>query len=241
MNNILSIDLDILFSPGLGLCHDFPDKMPREIFWENVYKDFDKEFFNYNKEYYNALKKIVEHYTNKVEKIYIGKDHSSIIEALDLEKKHFLNYSFDIYNIDFHHDIGYSINDEEEVVHNFVCNCGNWVGLLNHSGYINKYSWYYGYGSVYKTNVLDDNRNPLTPRNMNKKEFSNSFPENLDLKMLYITYSPLWIPLGQENIIKEIISLIPKEKRVYLNEAYYSISTRKNFLNHNFYDDIIFE
>jgi hypothetical protein len=59
--------------------------------------------------------------------------------------------------------------------------------------------------------------------------------------MLYITYSPLWIPLGQENIIKEIIALIPKEKIVYLNEPYYFISTRKNFLNHNFYDDIIFE
>lgn len=235
-NHILSIDLDIIFSNSLGLCTSFSDRMAREAFWDQVYRDFKKEYFQPNREYCKQLKKILNSYIYKVDKIYIGQDHSSIIQALDMEKDKFnKDYSFDIHNIDFHHDISYGQTDEDEVTESFVCNCGSWVGLLNHCGYINSYTWYYGFGSNFREKALLGGDNPLTPRRLHRLPFENiNFPMELDIKMLYITFSPLWIPYGQEDIVFNILNSLPKEKIVFLKDPYFCNQERKDFLNHHY-------
>lgn len=234
-NQILSIDLDILFSNSLGLCTTFSERMPREVFWKRVYQDFKPEFFNCNQDYYNKLTKILNLYANRVDKIYVGQDHSSIIEALDLEKSNFNNYSFNIHNIDFHHDISYGQTDEDEVVESFICNCGSWVGLLNHCGYINSYTWYYGFGSNFREKALFSEENPLTPRRVDRISFEYSgFPMDLDIKMLYITFSPLWIPYGQESVILKLLNSLPSDKIVFLKDPYFNNQERKDFLNHSY-------
>lgn len=87
MNTILSIDLDILFSPYVGIYDKitYNDK-PLEFLWDSIGKTYNIWDFRINEKYYDNIKKILNNYIPQVSTIYIGNDHSSILNAIELEK-----------------------------------------------------------------------------------------------------------------------------------------------------------
>jgi len=112
MNTILSIDLDILFSPYVGIYNKdiFNDKS-LEYLWQSLSKTYNIWDFKINEEFLLYIKNILKVYIPQVKTIYIGNDHSSILSAIELEKNNFnIPYLFDIYNIDYHHDVVYNDN-----------------------------------------------------------------------------------------------------------------------------------
>ena len=122
-------------------------------------------------------------------------DHSGILTAMEHQKKNFdFPYEFDLYNIDYHHDIFYDQYQNEEIINNKQAHCGNWVGFLTYYKFINKYYWYYGEGSFLNEDQLigiNFQAFPDTTRFLLNKNFD----KKLNIDLLYISISPQWIPI----------------------------------------------
>lgn len=95
---------------------------------------------SYNKIYLEQLKKLVVKL--KPKQVYWGNDHSSIILAIkDALDKKIISAPFILYNIDHHHDINYSPQQEEIVDKYDMANCGSWISYLNKYELIDEYFW----------------------------------------------------------------------------------------------------
>lgn len=234
MNTILSIDLDILFSPYIGIYNSLIQGLPsHELTWEFLDTQYNQASFFPNKEYYEILEKIIRYYSLQVNEVYIGEDHSSILTAIEHNKDIFTNpYQFNIYNIDFHHDITYQ---EKECVNNFdkkLSNCSDWVGFLNYHNFLNTYHWWHAPSSSFDKKLFNEEFINVMPKNFYEYDLENNFPLDLNIDMLYITFSTPWIPPCYYFVIKELlINNIKKEKMKYLPYSFIPGGFIKPFLN----------
>ena len=234
MDKIISIDLDICMSPYCGIYNQYVNPQEDTIYnWEKIKNQIDINYFSPNFEYINIINKIIETYYEQTNKIYIGYDHSSILNIIEKEKDNFsFSYLFDVYNIDYHHDISYSENQENLVIEQKIADCGSWVGFLNYYNCINNYYWYYGIGSEYDNEGLP--AIPLTPINLKKEILNQNFPLDLkDVKILFISTSNPWIPINCYYFINNLINNLKEtNKNIEFIDGEYSINRdRKNFLN----------
>lgn len=232
MNTILSIDLDILFSPYIGIYNDeIKNDLSCNEIWDNIKQRMDDTQFIVNQSYLNTIKTILNFYKKQVNKIYIGFDHSSILTAIQKEKHLFtIPYSFILYNIDYHHDIFYTDHQAYKIQHTIDIDCGDWVGFLTYHDFISQYHWYYGIGSSISEKRLTDLNHQAYP-NMVKFLFNETFPQDLNIDLLFISISPQWIPIHQYEIIKNIIIQLPQEKIIFLDTPYTINKEEKEFLS----------
>ena len=231
MNTILSIDLDILFTPYIGIYNDYIDcKKSCNQNWKDIKEKFFINNISINQEYLTILNNILKIYSEKVNTIYVGFDHSSILTAIEKEKNNFkLPYSFIIHNIDFHHDIFYGQYQSDDIKYFNIANCGDWVGFLAYNNFLTQYYWYYGIGSVFDERMLKKDNQKAIPSFLNK-EFNKDFSLYLNIDLLFISISPQWIPISQYSYIKDILLKLPQEKIHFFNEPYFVGSEEKNFL-----------
>lgn len=234
MNNILSIDLDIVFSPYVGLYNNLVgDIYNVDYIWERISQIYDIKNFFPNEEYKKLIIDIINHYKTQVDTVYIGEDHSSILNALNEEKNNFKKpYKFNIYNIDFHHDIIYNDGDIVTIPLG-LSSCANWIGFLNYFNFINSYTWWKSPQSTFKVFELTDKFRDFSPVNLKQYEFSNLFPTNLKIDMLYITFSAPWIPPKYYSVIQDILSNVDKDQIKYMPNFYTTTCVRKPFLSLN--------
>lgn len=249
MNNIISIDLDIITSP-YGACYkDFISSYQNREYNFNTINNFvDLSSYSLNLNLLRQIQTIISYYEQQVDIIYLGFDHSSILNAIEQEKEKFnQDYRFNIYNIDLHHDITYGQNDEEQIVNSEICNCGNWVGYLNFNNYIKNYIWYKGIDSWFDKEKMTDVKNPFCPKRMKIENNLVNFPMDLSISILYITFSPPWIPITFDNNIVELLKNINKpiyyypgpffnnyQKRDFLNnkaEKFFYTNLKEGFIN----------
>lgn len=233
MDTILSIDLDILMSPYCGIYNHFIDtEKDDEFLWDFIGKIHQITEFNINEDYEKIIINILNNYIQKVDKVYIGYDHSSILSAIQEERNSLnQNYLFNIYNIDYHHDIFYNDIQKKNIIDSKYADCGSWVGFLNYYNCVNSYHWVKGIGAEFDTNqIYDDN---FCPKNLFIHTLDNNFPLDIpNIKILYITKSNPWFPQHCLIKINDIIeNNIPQNKIKYL-EGPYSINHNKlSFLN----------
>lgn len=230
MNAILSIDLDILFSPYVGIYNKdvFNDK-PLEFLWgESMSKHYNIWDFKINEEYTKIIKNILNNYIPQIKTIYIGNDHSSILNAIELEKNNFkMPYCFDIYNIDYHHDVVYGDSQQDKIIRCGTADCGNWVGYLNYYKYVNEYFWYRGIGSEFNKDIMLFSE--VVPK-MNRYLLDNTFPLNLDIDLLFISISPPWIPNCYYSKINDLLLELPQDKIKYFKYPFFINEDKPNFL-----------
>ena len=234
MDKIISIDLDICMSPYCGIYNQYVDPQEDKIYnWEKIKDQININHFSPNLDYINLINKIIENYYQTVDKIYIGYDHSSILNVIEKEKNNLsYPYLFDVYNIDYHHDISYSENQENLVINQKIADCGCWVGFLNYYNCINNYNWYYGIGSEYDIKGLKEIS--LNPINFKKEIFNSNFHMDLkDVKILFHSTSDPWIPTNCFYFIENLINELKNKKYniEFLNGEYSINRDRKKFLN----------
>lgn len=102
----------------------------RKFIWDSRYRDPDLEKIGVNKETYDGLITICKDFYGRC---FVADSHR---HAYDFIMEHtFFDEEFEVYNIDFHHDL-YNYRSADERV-----NCGNWGTILREDRPNMKYVW----------------------------------------------------------------------------------------------------
>ena len=231
MNTILSIDLDIIFSPYVGIYNNLATcQLPPDTVWKNIQNSYYIDDFEPNKKYLDLILCVINNYQNKVNKIYIGEDHSCILSAMQQEKNIWnFPYKFNLYNIDYHHDIFYTPDQGKLIEEHGIADCGCWVGYLTYFDYINKYYWYCGLGADVEEDMLMDVNEKAVPET--QRIVFNNFPQNLNIDLLFISLSWPWIPPNYYNIIKEVLNIVNYDKVQFLKYPFFYNRAKQDFLD----------
>lgn len=122
--NILSLDLDIFFP-----CHKYHDiQKIKNLSVDEFWKIVDTLNINYEPDYDKIYKVLDMIKCVEVNNINIITEHVEILDMLKSYK------DVDLWNIDFHHDMGYSIIRSKP-------NSENWVLHAKFDKLINSYTW----------------------------------------------------------------------------------------------------
>lgn len=172
---IVTIDFDIIMSPCIDVYND------SDLTVDEYLNKFD--FLGWmaaDLELYQILTNFVMSFDKS--KIYFIYDHHDIVDHLkDIEEK------IDLYNIDYHHDIGY----EDEKFWNSPLqeyNEGNWVKRLWDENKLNSYIWLKDYKSY---DLNEKGEKYLTDSYI---VYNYNLKELLDADALYISLSAPWVP-----------------------------------------------
>lgn len=188
---ILSIDFDIIMYPCIKLYNGDVngDDNPVDL-WRGLEDEYGLE--NYNILTYDArvLKEITKLITiNKNKPIHFIQEHQEIVDHLkttsgwDIDK-------YDIYNIDFHHDMWYRDTDFADILKKDEYNCSDWLGYLYLTKRTSNVTWLKApnsedlsikaYGGEVKLNTL------------RIREFYRL--NEIDFDEIYFCLSPQWVP-----------------------------------------------
>lgn len=155
VKNVLSIDMDYIMNPTIGLYNDWVSfgeykTMKPEEFWQALYKKIDMEpHLEYDKE---ALLYIVKTFSRAIaslpkDAIYFSLEHDGILNFLCADEKK-IGETYEIYNIDHHHDIYYG-QEQKDLIDRFdYTDPANWVYYLGKNKKIEEYHWLRGSNSV---------------------------------------------------------------------------------------------
>ena len=224
---ILSIDFDIIMSPIIQLYNDLVTPYDnRERNWDEIfYVRKIENLLSFDKEIYEKINKILLECFNQKKKIYIGRDHSSLLSVIaEYIKNKEINGPMEIINIDHHHDIYYNEDQIKNFTfYNYPC-CGSWAGYLDNLNLLKKYYW------INNSTSLDffplDNRDFLL-NNLeitNIKDFEISSYDNIDF--IYFCSSLSYIPPQYDDLFLFTLKLLIEEKEknngeiIYYNSSY---------------------
>lgn len=179
MKKILTIDFDIIMNPSIDLYND------SDLGVDEFLNKFDFiPVISADLNLYRDLTEIVLKYINNITFIY---DHHDIVDFLKDEEE-----PFELYNIDYHHDIGYeeknkwhiplSENDYHE---------GNWVRYLYNINKIQKYIWYKSY---YSSSPDAEIEKYLTEEHLIHNTNIELFTKEIEFDRVYISLSSEWVP-----------------------------------------------
>ena len=188
---ILSIDLDIIMHPTIDLYNDeaIESEDPHVLwaFLENEYNYEKNNTLYFDPNVLLNLAKLIKNNQNKP--IYFIQNHEEIVNNLK-QQSDYLSTKYNIYNIDFHHDIWYDTEDALEKWKKDQYDCGNWLGYLYFKKKLSSITWLKApnskplgtpiYGKNFKLNT------------MTLGDFDKLNKVNFD--EVYFCLSPQWIP-----------------------------------------------
>ena len=225
---ILSIDLDIIMEPCIQLYNR--DVKPGEVGlrhsnWDTLYKTLDlKRHLSINKDNLDFIFSCLTKLSKRLDHVYVGNDHSCIINAINQEyTQHGLKIPVDIVNIDHHHDIAYSLEQEDMCLKYGEASCSSWVFYLNLCKAVNSYIWVNNPNSeLYKgTTQIDGGFVSI-----DKFKFIES-----DYDMLFFTPSLPWIPLEYDDVYLKVLTCMEslwKNKINYITQPFINDPVEKN-------------
>jgi len=207
---ILSIDFDIIMAPSIELYNELADETEDP---EELWKDLEVE---YNFDLYNKVKcdedilyglvDLLKHFQDKPLHFIIN--HEEIVD--DLKKSPtYETDTYNIYNIDFHHDFWYDEEAFEEILKTDEYYCGNWLGYLYLKRKLSSVTWFKALNSV-NLGIKPYGRNPCSITTESVRNLSKL--KTIDFNEIYIALSPQWVPprfVMYYNLIKR---LLEKEK-----------------------------
>ena len=211
--NIVTIDFDIIMHRSLNIYNDLvdDDNSIQTLLNENKEAHFvpNSDLF-----LYNYLTQFVLKCAKKLpqEKIIFIESHEDILDYIENGQLN-LQEAFNVFNIDFHHDIAYAEEDMKEIIEE--ADCGNWVKyLFNHySSTFNQYVWV-------NTDESGDAYDVRFSTTINKKTIVYNIKKyNLDAlvksaDILFICRSIPWVPDEEQQLYdswKDIIDFIYKK------------------------------
>lgn len=187
--NILSVDFDIIMYPCIklynaevgGNCN------PTEL-WRYLEREKEIEpFVNYDANYLLKLAKVMRAAVRQGAKLVPIQEHQEIVDFLRKQDA-FAASTYNLWNIDFHHDIWYRDEDPAQITSFNKYNCANWVGYLALNRKLNSYSWICAGNSEGQLN--EEQRNILT----NKIRLSDFELGDTKFDYVFFCLSPQWVP-----------------------------------------------
>lgn len=210
---VLSIDLDIIFEPCISLYSGDINDAPKGRLWDMLYhiKDIERHL-SINDSIFNCLSTHLQNLFNykNIKEIHVGENHSSIINMCSsIYKK---GDTFNITNIDHHHDICYNPRQKEDAYRYNTCNCGSWLIYLESKNVVSQYTWLKNYNSI------DYDGEPLSILYMQDyfEGLLDILPELLnDIDYLYITTSDKYCPPRFYPLLQTIIGNLNHPNIIY--------------------------
>ena len=211
VHHILSIDFDYIMFPCIKLYNDLCGGGGNStITWANIemQRGVEEKFLQYDANAYTSIVKLVQLAMKKegTELIPV-EEHDKLVDILK-EDPEYENDSFNLVNIDFHHDIMYRFNDRN-IIKNFdKYNCSDWVGYLMIKDKLSEYTWVKAPNSSLYDHNLDGNYNikfNIESRRIfdNMNEFLNEHP----FDKIFLCFSPQWVPHKYKHLYDLIIDL----------------------------------
>ena len=216
MYNILSIDLDYIAEPYIQLYSRIQSEYSVEKQWGDVFNDpaLTGNNFDINPENLIYALDIFTRALAKCKNVAFGITHDSIL--FELEDKENLN----IVNIDHHHDIVYSSDQDVDLQFDMVYE-GDWIGYLHEYSKIEKYVW-----------IKNENSFPLSNNCPTTLEWESYLKTEYQYEMIpdliYVCLSPAYIPKFHWFYFKIFMNLykafydgeLKFHKRPYKNNPY---------------------
>ena len=183
---IVSIDFDILMHQDLMIYNDAIKNK-----WFNLLNAPMMQSLRINTDLFSTLTLwLMEQIKNiKPTQIYFIKDHQTVNHILEL----FEIENCDLYNIDFHHDLGYGPEPLKEPL-----NCGNWALKLLDENKLKSYTWLNAKESSVPYNEIDFKNCIYNQEDIIINSFKLRELENPDY--LIICLSPEWVPPYYQNL-----------------------------------------
>ena len=211
--NIVTIDFDIVMHRSIGLYNDLVDD---DNTIQTILDDNKESHFIPNPDLflYNYLTNYILNCTKKLskDKIIFIEEHHEVLNAFNtgLIKN---NENFNIFNIDFHHDIAYNDEDIDSKIEEL--DCGNWVKYLfeHYPQNFNQYIWI-------NTDESGDANNDNFGMSINRKVFTHNIKKyNLEAlvkstDILFICRSIPWVPREEQQLYetwKDLIDFLYKK------------------------------
>ncbi len=175
--NIVTIDFDIIMAPSIELYNNFiNESFSVEDIAINI-NDLIK-YSNADLNKYSYITMYLFHLFNFLseENIHFVFDHDQVYDYIEE------GYSYNIFNIDHHHDCGYPKA-------NSTLYCGNWVIKIDENNALNKYLW-----------ITNENSSPF-PEDLSVDKYKKVLLNNYNLfeipnpDLLVICASFAWIPI----------------------------------------------
>lgn len=205
---ILSIDFDIIMHLSINLYNIYVEEAddPEEL-WKELEEEYEYEKYNllkYDKEVLINIIKLLKANLNKP--IHFIQNHEEIVDLLK-ETENYENTQYDIYNIDFHHDIWYNKQDFYYINKHDEYNCANWIGYLFLKKKLSSITWLKAPKSISPNFASYELKNKLTELTL--KNFNQL--KDIDFDEVYFCLSPQWIPPRYRIFYQIIKELLEKE------------------------------
>lgn len=173
MKTILSIDFDIIMAPSIELYNSY---VP-QVNWTNLKNLPYLKNLQYDENIFNTLVNYIKRY-DKNSIIFI-KEHDEAVK--------YIKEPCVLYNIDHHHDCGYSGNGD-------TLSCANWIKYLHTNNLIENVTWY-----------CDKNSNKQTPSWAIVKNIEDTNVSDIPLAdIVIIANSAPWIPPEYQYLFEEL-------------------------------------
>lgn len=190
---ILSIDFDIIMYPCINLYNgDIDgDDNPIEL-WKQLEEDY--QFENYNILTYDTsvlleLAKLIHYNKEQGKPIYYIDEHQHIVDKIKKDND-YDESTYDIYNVDFHHDLWYSAEDILDIKENDGYHCGCWIGYLYFNKKLSSITWLKAPNS--DGLELKTYGGTLDLKTLRIREFDKLY--DIDFDEVYFCLSPQWVP-----------------------------------------------
>ena len=227
VKRLLSIDFDIIMAPCIKLYNDMSNGGENPtVTWNAIEfeRGVDEKFLMYDANTYKTLVKLVKMVMdfNIFCNVVPVTAHHEIIDNL----KKSLDYdetTYDLINIDYHHDIMYRPQDRNTIKNFDKYNCSNWVGYLMLKDKIDKYTWVKAGNSLAYDHRLDG-KTPLDfdVQSLRYIEDGIKYPNSLrpdqispiNISTIYLCLSPQWVPYKYHHLYDLIVELFSKEGEI---------------------------
>lgn len=201
VHKVLSIDLDYIMFPCIKLYNQYSaGKENDTVIWKYISQEVDENYLFYDAYALQAiLNKILTNVKNGAIFIPI-REHDELVNKLH-ELEDFEDSTFDITNIDFHHDLFY---DEEELnmIQSFnKYSCANWLGYLYFKDRIKSATWVKAQNSPWY-------REEIQSFPIEVKGLSDISGLGDDYEYVFLCLSPQWIPEKYQHLYGLICSAV---------------------------------
>jgi len=207
--NLLSIDFNFIMWPCIKLYHDLTNEKEGSVinwsFIEQV-RGLDKCFLQYDAKSYCKIVKLIQKYTEQGAKLYKTDKHSQCVNYFTDE-----NIKYNLYNIDFYHDIMINQKDRNNIMKFNKYDSSNWVGYLLLKDKINSYTWIRFPNSI----SYDTRLNGIYDIRFNEEFLTNmitnnTIPESIDT--IVINFPSHQVPYEYKHLYDLIFDLFRKEE-----------------------------